>query len=255
MAAATLPVSGAMVVLRRPNGLDDVFLAESRARDTAMGVALLDRVGAHVDGSPVAWREMSLTDIDVALLLLRTDLLGDVVRTAVKCQSTACGERFDVSFRIGEYLTHHRPHRPRHVESQNESGWFGLLRTDVSFRLPTVEDVASTATEGQAAIVRRCIRPMDVSPSLRRRVERAMETMAPSLYDTLDCSCHECGVSVPIMFNPVAYVLEELSRRAQHVYEEVHVLALAYGWSEREILTLPHDRRTRYAELASSRSA
>ena len=77
-----------------------------------------------------------------------------------------------------------------------------------------------------------------------------MEALAPSLYGRLDCSCHECGRSVALFFNPSSYVLEELARRAASIYDEVHALARSYHWSESEILALPRERRQRYAERA-----
>ncbi len=51
-----------------------------------------------------------------------------------------------------------------------------------------------------------------------------------------------------IFFNPQLYVLQELRNQVTRLYEEVHLLALHYHWSEAEILALPRARRMNYAD-------
>ena len=77
-----------------------------------------------------------------------------------------------------------------------------------------------------------------------------MEKLAPSLFGVLDGKCPECAARIRVSFDPQRYVLGELRERAMFVYEEVHLLASRYQWSEREILALPGSRRARYAEFA-----
>lgn len=251
MSRVRLPVSGIEIVVRAPNGADDLFLLERPDRDVLAAVDLLARVGQGGDGGAVDWSALPLGDVDVALLELRKLLLGDHLRTAVRCTSATCGALFDVSFRVSDYVSHHAPRKGR-VVGAGDPGWFRLDGSEVAFRLPTVADVLAVANEGkpERVLAERCIRPSAIARGARKRVEAAMQKMAPSLFDELDCSCHECGAPVPMAFDPVGWVLEELARRAAHVYEEVHLLARAYHWSEQEILALPHQRRARYAELA-----
>ncbi|NJL68692.1 MAG: hypothetical protein HC894_22160 [Microcoleus sp. SM1_3_4] len=40
----------------------------------------------------------------------------------------------------------------------------------------------------------------------------------------------------------------ELRQQAVSIYEEVHLLATQYQWTEAAILRLPRDRRRQYAE-------
>lgn len=250
MSILRLPVSGTDVVLRTPDGADDVFLAELSTRDEAAATAFLSRVARHTDGSIVDWRTLPVADVDVALLDLRRLLVGDFVRTAVRCVSPPCGALFDISFRISDYLRYHQPRRARAAPA-DEPGWFRLQRSEVFFRLPTAGDLIALANDPdiEGALALRCIRPKPTRAQ-RRRVETAMQALAPSLYDSVDCDCHECGRAVPLVFNPSAYVLGELRRRATHVYDDVHLLASRYHWSERDILALPQRRRERYAERA-----
>ena len=67
----------------------------------------------------------------------------------------------------------------------------------------------------------------------------------------LDFSCPACRNSWQELFDIVSFLWAEISSQAQRLLREVHLLALAYGWSEREILALSPTRRRVYLELAS----
>jgi len=245
-----LPVSGETVEVRALTGADDLFLLEHAGRGPWLATAFLGRVATRSDGKALDFTALSLSDIDVALLELRRALLGDYVSTAVRCTASECAAWFDVSFQVSDYLRHHLPRGARVTEA-SEPGWFRFKDSEVSFRLPTVADVLALAeaTDLERQLAARCIRP-GATPALRRRVETAMQRLAPSLYSELDCACHECGQAMSVTFDPSSYVLAELARRARDVYDEVHLLARSYHWAERDILALPQERRQRYAELA-----
>jgi hypothetical protein len=100
------------------------------------------------------------------------------------------------------------------------------------------------------ALARRCLRPANVPSRLRRLAEEAMEMMAPSLSGDLQGTCPQCGAEVLVYFDAREFCLRELRDRAAFIYQDIDLLARRYHWSEREILTMPHVRRTNYAELA-----
>jgi hypothetical protein len=252
MDAVRLPVAGIGVLLRSPTGAEDVLLLEATTLDTRLALALLARVARRADDSPLDGGALSLTDVDVLLLRLRQRVVGDSLRAAARCPSSACGTPFDVAFRISDYLDHHRPRVPRGVEPHGEPGWFRLSRSGVVFRIPTAADQIAIAFEAdpESALVRRCIRAADLTGRSRRPVEAAMEALAPSLLTDLQGRCPECGATVETPFDPLRYTLRELRDLAAFVHEDVHRIARSYHWSETEILALPAERRARYAELA-----
>jgi hypothetical protein len=49
-----------------------------------------------------------------------------------------------------------------------------------------------------------------------------------------------------------AFVWEEIEACAARLLDDVHVLARAYGWSERAILALPEMRRAAYLERVAT---
>jgi hypothetical protein len=237
--------------MQLPTGADEIALLEAGNPAVDVAVTLLACIVRRSDGGALDWSKLSMTDIDLLLLRLRQRMIGDRVSAEVVCLATGCGERVDIVFSITDYLGHHRP-RPRTRIAAIDDTWFRLDGTDVEFRVPSVSDQLAIAGEGrpEQALVRRCIRPPETSPAARRRVETAMEAMAPSLAAELQGTCPECGAAVSVFFDPLQYVLHELREQAAFVYHDVWAIAQLTHWSESDILALPAARRARYAELA-----
>ena len=245
-----LPVSGVDVQLRLPTGADDLVLLEAGPPDLEVAVELLARVAIRSDGLDVDWSTLTMTDVDVLLLHLRRRVLGDIVKAEVRCDGDGCGELVDIAFSIAAYLEHHRARRPTRAVDVG-GGWFRLDGTDAEFRLPVVDDLlAASASEGEQALLIRCIRPPDAASGVRRRIESTMEAMAPSLASELRGTCPECGATVSAFFDPLQYALRELRDQASFLYEDICAIARLTHWSEADILALPAARRARYAELA-----
>ncbi len=292
LARFRLPVSGRFVALRQPSGVEDLLLAEAARTpggDAALALALVRRLARAVEGEPVDWGNLCVTDLDALVLRLRQALIGDRVQADVPCPAPECGQRIDIDFSVAEFLAHHTPEaggiqdRGGAVESADEPGWFCLadvpeesgssaadfaeetsMETEssaggpesesglVRFRLPTADDLVAVAGQaaGERELARRCIRPAEVPASLRFRVEAAMEAMAPSLSGDLEGLCPECGTTVTVQFDARWFCLRELRGRAVFIYQDVDLLARRYHWSETEILSMPQVRRAAYAELA-----
>jgi hypothetical protein len=239
-------------MLREPVGAEDIVLLEAPTHGTALALELVARLAAPTNGPAIEWCNLCVTDLDALLLLLRHMLLGNLIRTDIVCPIADCGARIDVAFHIEEYLAHHRPSTARGVEAADEPGWFRLKHTPGScaFRLPTATDQlqVAAARNPKRELIRRCIRPADIPARLLKRVETAMEALAPSLSRSLQGQCPECEMSVEMYFDVQQFVVSELCDQAATIYEDVHLLALHYHWSQAEILALPRKRRMRYGE-------
>lgn len=252
-----LPVAGLDVVVRTPTGSEDLLLLEAGPPGFGVALAFLRRVVTRLDGEAIEWERIAVTDIDVLLLKLRQRVLGDRVRADLRCPAPGCHSRVDIAFSVEEYIDHHRPRPPARVRAAGEAGWFRLDESDVEFRVPRAGDQVVIALESrpELALRLRCIRPPEIAPSMRRRVEAAMEAMAPSLCSELHGTCPECGALVSCLFDPLQYVLRELRDQAAFVHEDVCALARTAHWSEAEILALPTVRRLRYVELMHHEAA
>jgi hypothetical protein len=255
LARFALPISGVAVALRQPAGTEDVLLAEGRISDPSLTLALAQRLAWTETSSD--WSAFSVTDVDVLIVRLRQATIGDRVIADVSCNASSCGRRVDLSFGLGAYLAHHRPKRARGrgwsaEPCEGEAGWYALRddkRGVTQFRLPTLGDQIAVADlpDSASILAARCIRS-DNLPQIASRTEAAMRAIAPALSGPIKGRCPDCGAPITAYFNARLYCLQELSDHARFVYDDIDALAERYHWSERAILNLPNDRRTRYAD-------
>lgn len=248
--AVCLPVTGLRVTFQQPTGWDDLLLREVYLPPLTMAHAIAERLVRTSIGEPLQAAGLPVADFDALLLALRQFVFGDVIRAEVVCSVPECAARTDISFRISDYLASQATRTPPGIEEAG-SGWYGLAGTSVRFRLPTGADLLSIAQQSASypALVRLCISPPDVPAPVRKRVEKAMEALAPSLSRNLGGECPECHARLDVHFAVQPFVLRELYERAAGVYYDIHLLAQHYKWSEETILALPQKRRMRYVEL------
>jgi hypothetical protein len=249
-AAGILPVSGLDVWLREATGEDELLVVESSGPAPTAILALATRLASDPSGRPIDWPALPAADLGAAALLIRSSWLGRTIRTEALCTAPSCGEPIEVVFGITAYLHYHRPRRFRGAAAC-EAGWYGLNGTEVRFRMPTISDLlaALEAPDAAALLHERCVRPPGPATAVARRIDRALQALAPRLDDDIGGSCPSCGTFVELHFEPVSYVLAELRDAATLLYAHVHELALAYHWSEQAILALDRRRRAGYVEL------
>ena len=252
MSPVQLPVSQIVVELRAPTGADDLLLLEMTGDPVEITMAWLERLACRAEVGPLGAGELPFTDLQWLLLEQRRTLLGDEVMARSRCARAECGARTDISFSIGDYLAHHQPRRPRQVDPAEMPGWFRLRDGTVVFRPPAAADVvaARRTPNPERELVRRTVRPEDVKGAELKRLQRALEALAPCLSDEVEGRCPECGTLTRFWFDVDEYVLRELRFEAEWLYEDVNLLGARYHWPEEKILALPRVRRAHYADLA-----
>lgn len=243
-----LPASGTRVWLRDACGEDEMLVLASAGPPPTTMLALAGRLATDPAGEPIDWMSLPAVDLAAAALLIRSSWLGDAIRSEALCSSHTCGEPIDITFGITAYLEHHRPRRARGI-SHLDDGWMSLDGTDARFRIPTIEDLLAALREDRQAVVERCVQPQRPPAAALRRIDRALEALAPRLDGELSGTCPDCGATVDLYFEPIGYVLQELRDSCSTVYAHVHELALAYHWPEPAILTLDRGRRRRYVAM------
>src|SRR5215469_4277805 len=110
-ASCRLPVSRLVVQIFHPTGREEMLLLEGPAASAEMALALAQRLGRAVDGAPIAWHDLPVTDFDAFLLYIRQALIGDRLTADVLCRAPDCGSRIEISFSIGAYLQRYQPTR------------------------------------------------------------------------------------------------------------------------------------------------
>ncbi|HWW62087.1 MAG TPA: phage baseplate protein, partial [Thermoanaerobaculia bacterium] len=127
---------------------------------------------------------------------------------------------------------------------------------EVIVRAPTSADLAAIESmtdvhAARTALLAACIGtepdtlPADVIDAIVARLEE----LDPQADVALVLTCPECAHEWREPFDIVTFFWNEVSVAARRLLGEVHELASAYHWSERDILALSPARRDAYLEL------
>lgn len=160
---------------------------------------------------------------DAALLELRVALFGDAFTGVTSCP--ACGEEIELTFDADEVR-----------RAPTEEG----LRLPTTEDLIAIEDAADLAT-AREMLLARCGADEDL-------VARMAEA-DPQADVQIDAECPACAHRWREPFDIVSFLWTEVSTLARRLLVDVHDLATAYGWSERDILALSPARRNAYLEM------
>jgi hypothetical protein len=255
-----LPVSQVAVTPRAPDGHDELLLAEGAAGSIALRLAVVRRLAPPLDAG-LDWDELPFVDVDAALLAVRRHLHGDRLCAELRCAD--CGGWGDVVLSIDAYLAGKRPQRVRALHPARD-GW--LSSKDALFRIPSAGAVSLALERGRdpadaaQRLLHACVGHdgTDGAPAARtaNRIGALLERIAPRLAGLLQGSCPHCGQLMRGWFDPGQFVLQELQGRASAVFEQIHLIASRYGWSQDAILALPARRRRLFADfIAEERRA
>ena len=235
--------------------------SEGRGRsDPDRAMAIL--VAALPEVPRASLESWSLGARDQLLLDLRSITFGDRVEAVAECPS--CGERLEVVFDVTEIAGEEsQPDEPGAARIQVEVT-DGSAGYRVSLRPPTTADLrlaagAMDVGEGRRRLVDRCvlvaerdgsrIPSSELPDPVIEEMGRAVAANDPRSDVRLAVSCPGCESRWEAPFDIAAFLWEEIRRYARRLLGEVHTLAEAYGWTERDILALPGSRRQAYLEL------
>lgn len=219
------------------------------------------RIGS-ADMTPQLAHSLSVGDREALVLQARRIALGDRMQCVVRCSNNECREPMDLDLTISQLLLPpYSDWRPKYCEAFEKEG----TRWNIRFRLPTGADQSAVAgvtradpEAGAAALLDRCVLdarpengatvpPAALPPAVIEALAERMAQLDPQAEVILQFVCSACGAQGSAVLDAADYLLRELSQ--SQLYREVHVLALHYHWSEREILELSRAKRHRYLAL------
>jgi hypothetical protein len=163
---------------------------------------------------------------------------------------TQCGEKLELDL-DGRSLARGIPET---ASNRSDS----VLAAGHVFRLPTSRDLAGAAKEADplsAAIrlLQSCRVGQGESPVWSNdeleEVGQALSLADPMAEILVTLNCPACGSECQQSLDMAAFLWEEIEARAKRLLMEVHALASAYGWTEREVLSLSEHRRAFYLEM------
>jgi hypothetical protein len=131
----------------------------------------------------------------------------------------------------------------------------------ITLRFPTSEDLAQLQNlEDERAsqqLAKRCIlkvagsRLPKLDAAVRAAAAEALSRADTQLCVDLNFRCKDCESVWTEAFDIVDFFWCELEAAAQRLVADVHTLAMAYGWTESDILALSPARRKLYLNMVS----
>ncbi|WP_155357273.1 hypothetical protein [Acrocarpospora macrocephala] len=205
-------------------------------RSVRRGAALLAGCLARSTDSVAAW---SLTERDAGLFDLRAELFGTEATGLASCP--ACGDELEVTLDLSAL----RPGSAGPADRQAPED------QAVAARTPNSDDLLAAAEQPDeeaalAVLVARCVEPGAVPRQLARQ---ALSARLAEVDIQLQLDCGSCGAAFQVPFDIAAFLLREVDAWARRLLRDVHVLASAYGWTERAILGMDARRRHLYIDL------
>jgi hypothetical protein len=202
---------------------------------------------------------LSVGQGDARLLALRELLFGPRLHGVSSCPQ--CGEKIELDFAVADLRTAAPAEPPPETLTLSAAGH------EVMFRLPTFLDleaaaVAPDAASARTALLARCVlaatgstgavAPENLPAPVVAAVAEAMGRADPQAAAEIALVCPACSHRWTVAFDTGAFLWAEIHAWAQQLLRDVHTLAIAYGWSETEVLALPPGRRRAYLDLVQS---
>lgn len=202
---------------------------------------------------------LSIGARDMLLLEIRERAFGSQLDGFASCPQ--CNEQLEFSVSTSDFGG---AFVPPSAESSLEWEMDGY---QVAFRLPNSLDLAAVAHNEDSSLARwgilaRCVTAVQQGSS-KSAVDELPEAVLTAIEDKmvesdplanvdLNLLCPGCAYGWSIGMDIESFLWTEIHTQAKRLMGEVHILARAYGWSEKDILSMSAPRRQRYVEMVNS---
>lgn len=244
--------------------------------ERGLGLSPLERalllLAAATGATPASLAHLSLGQRDAWLLRLRESAFGSELIGLAQCP--ACGERLEMTFNLADLRVDCEPFKKESdaqgiVSPGSPSPQTGVTETftlavkgyDIACRLPNSLDLLSLAhclneERARHTLLARCllratrdgeeISGEELPEDVWRAVEERMAETDAQADVRLALSCTRCAGKWEEIFDINSFFWTEINAWAMRLLGEVHTLARAYGWRERDILEMGARRREFY---------
>jgi len=244
--------------MRTPSAVELLEIWEDGLARTSAHRALALLMVMFPGASRDALAALSIGQRDAELLRLREALWGPRMAAIAACPG--CREKLELTLDTREILSDSNQSEPGEIS-------LSLAEYNVTFRLPTTLDVVAAEAEmspesARSLILDRCLlsaqqgtAPLKCEQLPAEVVAGIVQSMAdadPLADIQLKLNCPACKHSWRAAFDIVSFLWTEIEAWASRTLSEVHTLARAYGWRERDILALSPTRRQFYLEMVGA---
>lgn len=239
-----------------PTDLLDAWERQVGGGWSARTLDLLD--AADQDPHPRDCTDLTIGERDWRLMTLRRELFGDSVVAVATCP--ACGWETELTFSMTALADAAVKGEPAGLVVTIDD-YTVELRPLVVADLDLARCAADLAT-ARAALAKSAVatathggRPVDVDElpvSVLAALDDRLAESDPAADILFDLGCDSCGTSWVEQFDIVSFLWAEIDAWALRTLDDVHRLASAYGWTERNVLALGERRRQAYLDLVET---
>lgn len=209
------------------------------------GLALL--MAAYPEESIETLIQEPIGRFNARLWTVRCGYFGPLLTAVIDC--SGCGEKVEVTLDITPFCND--------FAAQGATSWQEIVGDagTVCFRLPTLGDLmaageATSFEDASKRLIQSCVEtPNVLSGELLAAISAKIEEVDPLALLELHGLCPQCGQAWAGFLDAAWFVWSELQTWAERTFQEVHLLARAYGWREQEILALSPTRRQAYLRM------
>jgi hypothetical protein len=214
--------------------------------ETGSRLSVLDRgvLAMQVAGVPASQAaDLPLGERNRILARLYREHFGGALEGFTQC--TECGEKIEFHFDVRQVADS----PPLEASSPIVAGGW-------KFHLPTSRALAMALNGGEEAsaghrLLAHCLaEPVGAAPGWSEEDMAAIEEKlaeADSLAEIqIGFECPGCGAGFEDALDLASFLWSEIETSARQLFDDIHLLASAYGWTEDEVLRLSSMRREAY---------
>jgi len=202
------------------------------------------------------WEELttlSLSQRDGLLMSLRMHTFGSRLEGFAACPQ--CGEPLEFGL---ETSTLPKANPMTGEQTLTVEGY------EIHFRAPNTLDLAAITQQASVEAARALLVQRIVTRVRRDGTDSPLETLPAQCIEALEeqlivrdplldlqlaLECPACNHHWSVIFDILTFFWTEIAAQARRLLGEVHTLARAYGWHERDILALSDRRRKMYLQM------
>lgn len=242
--------------LRELTGTEERAVAGTATDDA---LRLLDALVIATPGEPAPPRadDLVASDRDRLLVAIYQRAFGDRIENTIAC--ARCGNPFDIDFSLGGLAGSLEKNATGSTRARSLGGNRFETSDGLRFRLPTGRDelaiAALPADEAESGLLRCCAVEDSTASADAAALQELLSEVAPLVDLELDARCPGCHHTHALQFDIQSYLLGALLGERPRFAQEIHRIAIAYGWSLQEILSLGRRERRHFIELIDNDAA
>lgn len=200
---------------------------------------------------------LTIGERNLHLFNLRESLFGSSIKCMTRCQQ--CDE--SVEFTLDSKLLQVAP------SALPETFSITLEQDEYTLRLINCQDILMASQEKNLAqaehlLLQRCVLQINHSENFEklntlsedsiRQLAEHLQRCDPNADIVINLDCPGCSCVWKTVFDIADFFWNEIHSRVKQLFNEIGMLAHAYGWSEADILALTQPRRHYYLNLIGS---